>query len=736
MLVNGISETPVFGNWVEIGTTGFTCFAVAGGRVVGSVAASFGSAVVAGNNIYVGINRETLKVVVHKDGGAVLEGGDLGVAGLSAASSLYALVFATFGTSSPVLPAGLSWQAGADQDGHSPLMTSGDAVPPVGAADGMQYKVTSPGHYKGVFTKTGDRVRFENGLNDLWVSRLPVEEDYDPNQVVGLDYSATDATLVMTMRNGESLETIIEIPPSGAGFVAIADVTPQAGGNISGKNWGEAEHYTLTSCTSSSHAVVVHVLAVTGTSHFKPAVSVAGVAVTNLTRQGTSDVWAGSAAVDTGGALTVTATHADGPTAVVAIAYETLPLPATATLSGLYPHAVDGQTRHAAGQTATLTVTADTDFVALEVLDDGVTAGAAASHSFTATQSKSVAVVFADRGATDALGLPIRFRIQAATGTWSLVTATSNTVDLNNTRPTASLGTPVYNNGYRALAKDDTADVSAVASNYDSIAFASSVLTIPLDTTFAATKTVTCNVDAYNTDVPNLTLTASRAANATQAVASRTVALAGIAATVALSGLPAKMRSGPVGLEPGYTLTATADQILYAAPTLTAPAGTWASAFVSADSGRTWTRTLKVRDDAAKGDHAFAGFTAVNLAGKPVVTVTGTAYNISGFIKRVVSFPVYQAPTFNRMAVIGTVVGVPANLLATNLSKGVSGQHNVAWANTKVDNAVNGPYTYAVVAADGSLDIGGAYIYNNDAINAQDNRNPSALVQFEIEEVV
>ena len=64
--------------------------------------------------------------------------------------------------------------------------------------------------------------------------------------------------------------------------------------------------------------------------------------------------------------------------------------------SGAYPNV--GQTEHAQGQTLSLTITSDTQFTELEIVDDVGTATEALNLSFAATTTKTVTVTVADRG--------------------------------------------------------------------------------------------------------------------------------------------------------------------------------------------------------------------------------------------------------------------------------------------------------------------------------------------------
>lgn len=543
--------------------------------------------------------------------------------------------------------------------------------------------------------------------------------------------------LSLTLSNDTILTATI---PAVSGFVAITDIQPTNSlDNVFNKVTTDGGQ-VLQSCESSTSAITVHVVAVTGKNSFRPGVLINGVPVTNLARNFGSDTWAGSAAITLVGA-TVTATHSEGATDTAIVTVSAPPVVTSASFSNLYPN--PGQTEHAAGQTFTLSVSADQPFVNLEVVDDGGTATLAVTGpDFTATSTKSVTVTAANRG-NSPQALSGKVRVKNQNGTWSAVVSTANLVTLNNTQPTAALGAIVYDNGFQALKGTETASVAFSWTNADTVSFTSpnAQLQVTDPGVLEPSKTVARITGGYNISTNNLQAVVGRTANATSFTVQKVVWIADTPAQVSVANtLPVRLQSGPTGNIPAYPVTLTSNQRLLTgvnAPTLVASIGSWAGAgWATADSGATWTRSLSIHDADAKGPGTFSNLVCRNLAGIVTgVLTSGGGYTVGGFIRRVVSFPAGASPS--REAAIGTTVVTASLVKATNLSKGVSGTFNVSYSPspTLVDDAPAGPFTFSITGPSGVVNPVGYLVYNNDSINAANNINPLVPVQFEIEEV-
>lgn len=516
-------------------------------------------------------------------------------------------------------------------------------------------------------------------------------------------------------------------------FVAITDISSTNPSDNVGNKVKTDDNNVLQSCTSSTTAVTVAVLAVTG-STFKPSVSVNGVAAT-LSRNALTDVWQGSASITLTGSSphTVTATHGDGAVDTAVVTIESAPVVSSVLFSAAYSQGV-GQTEHAAGQTLTLTVTSATPFVELDVIGDGTTAVVASNTTFAAATSKSLTVTVANHGNTPT-AYPAKVRVRNANGTWSAIVASNASVTnnsttvitLNNTQPSVSFGSVTYPSTQFALKGSETATVSVTESNVSTVSYTSpnSELSIASPTVLG-NKTVTRIAGGYNISFDNLQVTATKTSNATSAVFSSVVWIADDLPSVSITTPAARLRSG-VTPEP-HTIKLTATQrVSNVSLSNSAGFGSFVGSWASVDNGLTWTKVLQVADSDTKGSATFSSLSATNLAGRVVTTITGSdSYNVGGFVARTVTMGSFN-PLGNRKVDILTNVVTPSLVLVTNLSKaGLA----MSYANSLTD-AVD---SFAIVDAAGSLNAASHYLYNRDKLNAESNLSGTA--QFIIEETV
>lgn len=512
------------------------------------------------------------------------------------------------------------------------------------------------------------------------------------------------------------------------GFVAITDITPTNISDNVGNKIKTDDDNVLQSCTSSTTAVTVSVLATTGKTSFKPSVSVNGTAAT-LTRNSTTDVWEGTAAITLTGSSphTVLATHVDGATDSAIVTIEAAPIIDSIVFSGAYSQGI-GQTEHAAGQTLSLTITSSTPFVEYEIIGDGTTAIAASSATFAAATSKTVSVTVANHGDTPT-AYPAKARIRNANGTWSAIVASNasvsadgvNVVTLNNTQPVISFGAITYPSTQSALKDSESATVSVTESNVSTVSYTSpsphTELSIDSPTALG-NKTVTRIAGGYNISANNLQVTATKTSNATSAIFSTVVWIADDSPSVSIAAPAARLRSG-VSAQP-HTITLTANQrVSDVSLSNSVGFGGFVGSWVSANSGITWTRVLQVADSDTKGSATFSGLSVTNLAGRVVNTITsGDSYVVEGFVARTLSMPA----TPNRELTIGTLVVTPSLVRVINFSKGGAGV----------------PMSYQGSTADGvdkfTITDGNTKLYNCDAANA--GSNFSGTAQFSIEELV
>lgn len=533
----------------------------------------------------------------------------------------------------------------------------------------------------------------------------------------------------------------IDVQGGAKGFVAITDITATNPSDNVGSKVKTDDNNVLQSCVSSSTSVTVSVLAVTGTSAFKPSVTVNGILAT-LTRNATTDVWSGTAAITLTGTspYTVTATHSDGAVDTAAVTIEDAPVITLLEFSNAYSQGA-GQTEHAAGQTLSLSMAANQSFVELHIIDDSTTATQAYTESFAATTSKTITVTVANRGDTTT-AFPAKVRVKNANGTWSSVFSSNDFGDtngthilaLNNTRPVVTAGVITYPASQFALKLTEQATVAATYANVDSVLWTSASQLTVSSPTVMGNVTVNRLAGGYNVSTTNLTATAKRVANATSSTTNVVVWIADTPPVITKVLPAARLRSG-ISAQP-HVIRLDSDQRLIsidmAAGTITGnAAGTFSGAWATANNGLTNTRTLSVADIDPKGTATFTSLSAINLAGREVTTVTTDLdYVLGGFVIRTVTVPSYH-PSGNRQVAIGTAVTNTALLRASNLSKGGgSGSLNTTYLNSLVDTVDR----FTITDSFGSLSSTGDTLYNLDLVNAQTNISGSS--QFEIEELV
>jgi len=364
-----------------------------------------------------------------------------------------------------------------------------------------------------------------------------------PSSVRNVDFvgAGVEATF-----EGDTLRVFVQA--GSQGFVAITDITPTNPSDNVGSKIKTDDNNVLQSCISSTPNITVSVLAVTAGQSFKPSVTVNGVAAT-LSRNALTDVWTGSAAITLTGEApyTVTATHSEGATDTAIVNMEALPVVTNMQFSGAYPNV--GQTEHAQGQTLSLTITSDTQFTELEIVDDVGTATEALSLSFAATTTKTVTVTVADRGSygTGApIIVPAKARIKSANGTWGNYFESNDfggtngvhILALNNTRPLVEINSIVYPVGQYALKDTESVTVNVSESNVDSLVWSSpnSQLSISSPST-SGNKTVTRASGGYNITDNNLRVVSNRVANATQTTFSTVVWIAHDAPTITVTNI-------------------------------------------------------------------------------------------------------------------------------------------------------------------------------------------------------
>jgi hypothetical protein len=365
-------------------------------------------------------------------------------------------------------------------------------------------------------------------------------------------------------------------------------------------------------------------------------------------------------------------TGVTGTGCAVTITLATPPTLLTLAFSGGYPGA---QTSLKSGDSYTLIGTTDKTATSIQVSDFG--AGTSQTLTFTPGTSFSVSMVVADRGTTDQL-LAARACAGNAAGAYGATRDTNtgggstegvNLIKLNNLHPTVTFGTITYPATQSALKSSETATCAVTLANLDTVAFDSpnSQLSITDPTVIEATKTVTRIAGSYNVATNNLRCIATRAANAATTTAQEVVKIANVAAVITVSVPAARLRSGGndgTSVQ-GHAVTITSDQELGAAPSMTAPAGTWTGSWTGGAS--VWTRTLNVADSDTKGSYNFSSLSATNRAGISTTSITsGAAYVLGGFVARDLAFAAFAQTTALNVACVTYAKLTAATFTATN----------------------------------------------------------------------
>lgn len=520
------------------------------------------------------------------------------------------------------------------------------------------------------------------------------------------------------------------------GGVFITDVLPQVVTDNTGDKVKSADGYSVKSCSSTSLKVKVNVLALTGHTNYKPVVTVNGINAT-MTIKGDGPQWTGEALITlgapVGGQSLIVVEHEDNATANCVVTMEAIPVVLSAAFTSIYPV---GQTELKAGDKMNITLTTDVDVVGYEIADAG--AFVAASGSFAAGKVQAVSnLVIADRG-TVTQSLPLRVRAKKANGSWSTWYDTSvagnvdlkQVVKLNNTQPDIQFGVVTYPANQSAIKAGENAVVNHTVTNFDTVAYSSTELTIASPAVFTAGKGVTFLAGTYNVSTQNFTVTATRTANGASKTAGVVVNIANASPVVTVSLPAARLRSGGNNgtVVQKHTVTLTSTQALKDAPALNIPEGAWADASWTPNAAKTvWTRGMNVHDNNAKGTFTFNSLSAVSLSGITQNALGGSAdYVLGGFVFRTLTVPAFP----NREVAIGAFVADVSKLRCTNLGKGASGSLNFAYQ-AAVSDVAN---KYTITSPTGVANAKGNLWYNCDAANA--SSNTAGTMKIELEEAV
>jgi hypothetical protein len=476
----------------------------------------------------------------------------------------------------------------------------------------------------------------------------------------------------------------------GSGWIYVADVAV-SGGAVSNKTYEDPSNTVLTGCTVSALTINISVRA----SYPK---IVIGASTYWLTRDTGGGYYSGTiSATVAAGTVTLTVympNDTPGASVGLAIAYDAPPTILTLAFTGSYPGT---QTQLKAGDTFSIAGTTDVGCTGVEIENYG--ACVLQTITFASTTSFTVTGAIADRGTTTQ-ALAAQLKARNAAGAYGALALTSNTVNLNNTYPTITLGTITYPGSQQALKNSETATVAATYSNTDTVSFTSpnGDLSITNPGTIEATKTVTRIAGSYNVSVNNMSVVGTRTANAAQSTTSKIINIANVAPTISVSTPAARLRSGGSDGTPtqSHTITITSNQQLASAPTmLEGASGVFTSSWVGGPT--VYTRSLLVSDSFAKGSYTFNGLVATGLSGLVQNTISsGAGYVLGGFVARSLTFSAFSQSTTMNVAVT-TYSKVQAGIFtATNqpaLRNATQGDHSNILNTFTVDSIGSNPTT-------------------------------------------
>lgn len=291
---------------------------------------------------------------------------------------------------------------------------------------------------------------------------------------------------------------------------------------------------------------------------------------------------------------------------------------------------------------------------------------------------------------------------------------TSPVVNIDQTSPIINTPVIVYPVNQSALNNTDTANISAVVTNYDELTYSSSDdLLITDPDIYNDTKTVT-RVSGDEVTVPNYFITAKLLHNGKQAQVSVAIVISTTVpqAMMTITKDTAKLLSSATGQDYPVTLTTTS---LYGVPVVTASSGNFINAWTKVDD--VWTNVLRIVDASPKGDHAFS-VTLTGSNGSVGTMVTNGLYTVGGFGTR--TLPV---PAFSRVVDIGTHIHDISAVTVSLLN---------SYELTLQSSTLDKPDGYTIVDSAGDYTLTGSFIYLTDLVMV--GANSSGTLTLEIQE--
>lgn len=257
----------------------------------------------------------------------------------------------------------------------------------------------------------------------------------------------------------------------GVGGVFITDIAPSGAGTVSNKVYEDGS--VLVSCDTDAINLIVSVIALTGSSHLIPRVTVNGVSITNFSLNAQMR-YAGTATIPT--SATIAVSHEDGAYYDASVTVVSGPALTDLQFTSGYP---GSQTELKSGDVFNITFTADSAINYVEVYNFE----AAQTYSGALTSGVgpfTIPITIASRGAGTFANQRVKVRCRGANGIWgedflSDVFGSgdgSAYVQLNNDSPVISSiaqGNITYPASQAALKDSETATVNhtiTVAAGY------------------------------------------------------------------------------------------------------------------------------------------------------------------------------------------------------------------------------------------------------------------------------
>lgn len=514
------------------------------------------------------------------------------------------------------------------------------------------------------------------------------------------------------------------------GALFFTDAAPASSGIVGGKQYVAGTipaNKVISQATSDTANVTVTLFAEGGSAFYSPTVTITtvppqpGGTITCSLAEDTTDkrTYTASATLVINADTTVTAVSSTNATATMVINRAGAGPAMDALLIGSIVAAAPGQTEVRSGQQFNVSGRVPNDATYAEIMASGASASVVsltlgAPDSMGTGFKMFTGVVTAGAGSG---ALTVTGRARNALGTFGANFISTNTITLNQTFPSIGARTVSYPGGQQALKASESGSVSATITNFDTVSYTATNLTVTDPTTYGVTKTVTRSGGTYSFGVQNYTITATKTSNNATSTATAAVNIADAAPTAAITiaGSPARLFSLPAGQD--YVVTITASQQLLSAPSLDASSGVWQGSWTG--SGTTWSRTLRIFDTSPKGTQSFSNLSATGLAGVIGSTITsGASYEVGGFATRTITFP-----AFARYAPIGTSI--------VTFSK-VQAWYTGSTELTRYGDTGDYFQGFTIVDASGNFDPNGTHLFISDAAFA--GSNTSGTLQLDIRE--